>query len=127
MKLVVGGEDLAGGEAGIAAAIVGDEAARLAHQDDARGDVPELEVLFPKSVEAAGRDPGEIERRRAEAADAGDLGRDRVEDAVEAADVAVRLIGDTGGDQRAETRSRLSLSQAPLPFSAQKLSSVSGL
>ena len=100
VELVVGGEDLAVGEAGIAAAEIGDEAARLAHQHDAGGDVPELEVLLPEAVEAAGGDPGEIERGRAEAADAGDLGRDRVEDLVEAAEIAMRLVGDAGGDQR---------------------------
>ena len=100
VELVVGGEDLAVGEPGVAAAEIGDEAARLADQHDAGGDVPELEVLLPEAVEAARRDPGEIERGRAEAADAGDFGRDRVEDLVEAAEIAMRLVGDAGGDQR---------------------------
>ena len=67
---------------------------------DAGGDVPELEILLPEAVEAAGRDPGEIERGRAEAADAGDFGRDRVEDLVEAVEIAMALVGHAGGDQR---------------------------
>ena len=55
------------------AAEIGDEAARFAHQQDARRDVPQVEIVFPEAVQPPGRDPGEIERGRAEAADARDL------------------------------------------------------
>src|SRR5581483_1782285 len=40
----------------------------LAHQDQAGGDVPGRQVALPIAVEASGRDPGEIERGGAEAA-----------------------------------------------------------
>ena len=65
------------GEHGVAAVEVGDEAAGLAHQQDAGRDVPRREVALPIAVEPAGRDQGEIERRRAEAAQPGDLVLDR--------------------------------------------------
>ena len=116
----------------VAAAKIGDEAARLADQQDAGGDVPEVEILLPEAVEAAGGDPGEIERGRAEAADAGDFRRDRAEDFRQAGDDRRArsgmpvAISASARSRRAETRRRRSLSQAPLPFSAQKLSSVSG-
>ena len=48
---------------------------------------------------AAGGDPGEIERRRSEASDSGDLRGDFVEDLLEAVEMAMALIGHAGGDQ----------------------------
>src|SRR5690606_1509426 len=65
----------------IAAAEVADEAAGLAHEQHARGDVPDLEVAFPEAVVAPRRDPCEVEAGGAETADAGDFGRDRAENA----------------------------------------------
>src|SRR3954470_24766078 len=100
MKLIVGGEHLARRQAGFAAAKIGDEAARLAHQDDAGGDVPELEILLPETIEPASRQPGEVECGRAEAANACHFRRNRVEDMVETTEVAMRLVGNAGGDQR---------------------------
>src|SRR5690348_13090261 len=85
MELVVGGEHLALRQPRLGAPEIADEAASLADQQDAGGDVPEIQVLFPEAVEAAGRDPGEIERRGAVAADAGDFGRDSLEYPVEPA------------------------------------------
>ena len=70
---LVAGDDVAAGEHGVAAVEIGDEAAGLAHQDDAGRHVPGREAALPVGVEAAGRDPGEIERGRAEAAQARDL------------------------------------------------------
>ena len=64
---------------GVAAVELGDEPAGLAHQQNARGDVPARQAVFPESVIAAGRDIGEIERGRAEAPDAGDLLHHRLE------------------------------------------------
>src|SRR5687767_14930606 len=98
MQLVVRRQHLALGQRRVGAAIVGDEAARLAHQEDARGDVPELEILLPEAVIAPRRDPGEVERGRAEAADSGDLRTDRVEDLLEAVEMAVALPRHAGGD-----------------------------
>ena len=39
-----------------------DQPAGLAHQDDARRDVPGLQTEFPEAVEPAGRDVGEVEQ-----------------------------------------------------------------
>ena len=50
---------------------VADEAAGLAQDDDAGGEVPGAQVALPEAVEAAGGDPGEVERGGAGAADAG--------------------------------------------------------
>ena len=50
----------------IAAVEVGDKAAGLAHQDDARRHIPGLKVALPVAVEPAGGDPGEVERGGAE-------------------------------------------------------------
>ena len=49
------------------------EAAGFAHQEHAGGEVPRRKVALPIGVEAAGGDPGEIERRRAEAAQPGEV------------------------------------------------------
>src|SRR6266851_7859236 len=57
----------------VAAVEIGHEAARLAHDQQARRHVPGREVALPVGVEPAGGDPGEIERRGAEAAQPRDL------------------------------------------------------
>jgi hypothetical protein len=106
--------------------------ARFTHEQNAGRYVPDFQIFFPEPVKASGGDPGEVERGRAEAADPRHFGRDGVEDLLEAVELPVPVIGNAGRDQRVgrsrrdETRRRRSLSQAPLPFSAQKLSSVSG-
>src|SRR5262249_30912618 len=100
MELVVGGQHLTLGQTGIAAPEIADEAAGLAHQQNASGNVPELQILFPEAVEATGGDPGEIERGGAEAPDPRHFRRDRVEDLVETAEIAMRLVGNAGRDQR---------------------------
>src|SRR5581483_4614179 len=51
---------------------VADKAAGLAYQQRARRQIPRRQIALPISVEAAGRDPGEIERRRAIAAQSGE-------------------------------------------------------
>ena len=65
---LVAGENMAFGQHVVAAVEVADEAAGFAHHEEAGGDVPGREVALPMGIETAGRDPGEIERRRAEAA-----------------------------------------------------------
>ena len=99
MELIIGGENLAFLNSGVGAAEVCDEASGLADQKQAGGDVPELKVFLPEAVIAAGGDPGEIERRRSEASDSGDLRGDFVEDLLEAVEMAMALIGHAGGDQ----------------------------
>ena len=68
--MFVGGDDLAAVQAIGAAGEIADDAARLAHQHDARRHVPEIDVALPIAVEAAGRRPGEVQRGGAEAAHA---------------------------------------------------------
>src|SRR3546814_5535228 len=63
------------------------------------GDIPKLQVAFPKAVETPCRDPGQIERGRSEAADARYFGRDRVQNALEPGHVAMAHEGNAGGDQ----------------------------
>ena len=87
------GEIFAALEAAVGAAVIGDEAARFLDQQHAGGRVPDVEVVFPEAVEPAGGDPGEIERRRAEAADAGNFRRDRVVDFSPAVAVAAAEWG----------------------------------
>ena len=105
---------------------------RLADQQQPGGDVPEFQILFPEAVVAAGGDPGEVERGGAEAPDPGHLRRHGAEDLFEAVVIAVALVGNAGRDQRlVQVAARRDaqppvLRQAPRPFSAQKLSSVSG-
>src|SRR3546814_16182912 len=75
------GNELAALDRALAAAEIADETARLAHQQHTGGDVPDIQVGLPETIEAARRNPGEIEARRAEAANAGDFGADGGEDA----------------------------------------------
>src|SRR4051812_32486279 len=100
MELVVGGQHLALRQRRVGAAEIGDVAARLPNEEDAGGEVPELQVLLPEAVVAAGGDPGEVQRRRPVAANAGNVGRDGVEDLGEALVVAMPLERDAGRDQR---------------------------
>ena len=117
----------------VAAVEVGDEAAGLAHQDHAGRDVPGREAALPVAVEPAGRDAGEIERGRAEPAQARDLVLDGAELAQAQLQIAAAEMRQAAGDHasarrlRAATRSRWSLRNAPLPRSAVKSSSVTGL
>src|SRR5581483_8026445 len=48
------------------------DAARLAHDDLACGNVPGLQVTLPVAIEATGRDKGQVERSRTKPAQAGD-------------------------------------------------------
>src|SRR3546814_1426704 len=61
------GNELAALDRALAAAEIADETARLAHQQHTGGDVPDIQVGLPETIEAARRNPGEIEARRAEA------------------------------------------------------------
>ena len=65
---VVAGGNVAGRDRRFAAVEIGDEAAGLAHQQHAGRHVPRRKVALPVRIEAAGRDPGEVERGCAEAA-----------------------------------------------------------
>ena len=83
-----------------AAVGVGDPAAGLGDQQQARGDVPGVEVALPVAVEAAGGDPGEVQRRGAEAADAGHPLADLVQLLQEGRVLAVAQERDAGGQHR---------------------------
>src|SRR5262245_33782150 len=73
VNIVVGRDDAAGRQHGVAAVEVGDEAAGLAHQRDTCGHVPGRKAALPIGVEPAGGDPSEIERGSTEAPQPGDL------------------------------------------------------
>ena len=60
--------------------IVADKAAGFADKQHACRRIPNVEIVLPEAVEPTGRDPGEIERRRAEPADAAHLRCNRTED-----------------------------------------------
>ena len=74
------GHDVAALEKAALAGEVAHQAARLQDQQGPGGHVPRLETEFPETVEAAARHVGQIERRRARAADAGGLLRQIAED-----------------------------------------------
>ena len=53
--------------------IVGDEAAGFADQERTRRQIPRRKIALPIGIEPAGGDPGKIERRRAIAAQSGEM------------------------------------------------------
>src|SRR3546814_14252485 len=88
----------------VAAAEIADETAGFAHQQHARGDVPDRKVAFPETVVAPCCDPREIEAGGAETADAGDFGRYRTENAAPLRHIAMAHVRDSGRNQRSEER-----------------------
>src|SRR5580692_154115 len=72
MQMRIGSDHIAG-VTRVTPAWIGHEPASLADQQHSTRDIPALQSQFPEAVVAAGRNPGEIERRRAEPADACDL------------------------------------------------------
>src|SRR5439155_2336398 len=86
-------------ERAIAAAIIGDEPPGLADQQHARGRVPQVEGVFPIAVHPPRRDPGEVECRRAEAADAGDVRSNGGVDLRPLFRIAASDERDSGADQ----------------------------
>ena len=70
---LVPGGDMPLTENVVAAVAVGNKAAGFAHHDEPGCHVPRLEVAFPIAVKPSSCDPGKIERRCTEAAQAGDL------------------------------------------------------
>src|SRR3546814_1909602 len=93
------GDELAAVDRAVAAAKIADEAARLAHEQHARGDVPDLQVAFPETVVAPRRDPCEVEAGGAEAADTGHFGRDRAKNAAPLRHIAVAHVRNARRDQ----------------------------
>ncbi len=67
---LVAGGDMAVGKNGVAAVEIADKTAGLADQQHAGRQVPGRQITLPECVKAAGGDPGQIERRGAEAAQA---------------------------------------------------------
>src|SRR3546814_1332299 len=105
MNRIARRDDLSAFNGAIPAPEIADESACFAHQKDTGGDIPKLQVAFPKAVETPCRDPGQIERGRSEAADARYFGRDRVQNALEPGHVAMAHEGNAGGDQGIGERS----------------------
>ena len=114
VKMGIGGHDIAGDMIG--AVRRGGVAAGFPHDQKASAIIPLLQAQFPKSIVAAGGDPGEIERGGAEAADAGDLRHQAAQGAGEG-EAALGGDGcerDAGGEDRileitARTRSQVCL------------------
>src|SRR5688572_27409887 len=100
MELVVSGDDLLGANRLRAAAVVGYEATRFAHEQAAGSRVPRLQMAFPEPVESPGSHPGKVERGRAEAANSRDLRPDGREDSRPFGKIPVRVVGNAGGNQR---------------------------
>src|SRR5262245_34275316 len=73
MNAFIAGDDVALGEHRLAAVEIGDEAAGLANEYETCRHVPRRKIALPESVEPSRRDIGEIESRRAEAPQAGNL------------------------------------------------------
>src|SRR5690348_15264688 len=86
-------------ERSIATAVVGDEPAGFADQQHARGGVPQGQAVLPETIHLAGRDPGEVERGGAEAADAGNVRRDRSVDFCPLDWIAAAQERNSGADQ----------------------------
>ena len=71
MEIRIGGDQGAGFGPVLLAFEMADEAACFADQDDAGGDVPRLQAIFPKAVKPARCDIGQIKRGRPQPAHAG--------------------------------------------------------
>ena len=67
------GDDVAALEVVAVAVKFADQAAGFAHEQRAGSDVPGVQTEFPEAVVAAGREPGQVERRGARAPHAGGL------------------------------------------------------
>src|SRR3546814_4707237 len=93
------GDEFAALDRALAAAEIADEAARLAHQQHAGGNVPDVEVGLPETVKSARCHPSEVQARGAETADAGDFRPDAGEDTAPLRHVAMAHEGDAGSDQ----------------------------
>ena len=98
MDGVVAGDDLALGEHILAAVAIADETAGLAQQNEACRDVPGLDVALPIAIETAGRDPGEVERGGAEAAQPRDLLLHGAGFPLPKREIAAAMMGKSAGD-----------------------------
>src|SRR5215467_6668706 len=100
VNVLVARENAAGLDHIVASVEIGDEAAGFAHQRDSRRHVPRRQPALPIGVEAAGRDPGEIERCGAESPQSGDplLHRDML--AAREFHVAAAGMRERAGDSR---------------------------
>ena len=76
MQRIVCGQHLARMDRFRPAAVIADEAARLTHQQAACRRIPFRKAAFPETIEPALRHISQIERGRAEAANAGDFRAD---------------------------------------------------
>src|SRR5690606_34239491 len=100
VQIEVRGADRARAQDVFATLDVGDLAARLGDQEQAGRQVPGLEVPLPIAVETASGDEGQVQRRRAEAADSGDALADLVQLLQEPRVLAVTQERDAGGEHR---------------------------
>ena len=80
-------------------------AARLVDEQAARGPVPVLEPALEEGVHAAGREPGEVERRGAGAADVAGAGQQSADD-LGLSGAPLGVVGEARRDERPVERPR---------------------
>ena len=96
----VSGDDIAGGQIIGLSGKIADQAARFGDQQCAGGHVPGRKAELPESVQASGRDIGQVECGRTGAAQTGGLLRQFLEYRQVGVDMRERAIGEAGADQR---------------------------
>src|SRR5690606_3168744 len=69
------------------------------HQEATRCCIPRIEIAFPEPVIPASRDPREVQRGRPEPPNARDLRPNGAENPGPFLEIAMALVGNTGGDQ----------------------------
>src|SRR5262249_32600920 len=111
---LVTGDDAAPLEHALRAVGGADVATRFAHQDQATGDIPRLEVTLDKTVEAAGRDPSEVEGGGAGAAQPTGAGHQGLTFAEKALVARAATVRNAGADQAVGQVLAVGDTQAPI-------------
>ncbi len=100
VERAVAGEDLAAVEAELAAVEGRDPAARLAHDERARGHVPGREAALPEAVEAPAGEVAQVEGGRAVAPDGLRAHQERLEQGQHALRALAHVVGEARHQQR---------------------------
>src|SRR4029077_17259574 len=89
-------------------------ATRLAHQDQAGGEIPRLEIVLHKAVETASRNPGEVDGGNAGAAHAAGGAHQRLALGQKAPVACPAAVRDAGTDQPVGQALAVGHAQAPI-------------